>query len=517
MSLFEKRYSKEEILHKVYLKRTEVPEYYGGKYYQPSEYFGIPKDYIMLPCLLLLVLVVLPLWLVFFVPLVLVYFLYKSPQLLKNIPGITPNIVMQEKSVGEIGSEYGPATDIIPFESRKYDIVVFGVTGHSGSLLAEYLIERYVKNGKGLKLAVAGRSQAKVAQSLVALAKNTEYPEAIDIPVIIADSTNQDSLYSMAKNTRVVSTTVGPFLKYGEPIVKACARYGTSYNDITGEDAFVKMMRANYGELARATGASIVSTSGYDSIPSDLGVLNVVEKFKERHGKIPERVDNLVESAFGGAAGGTIDTVIQFMDNGAPAGYILKGREKKGSITTDPFFGLGYNIIAKRWTFPFMMAPINAKVVESTNTSLGHTPKLHYNEVMVVPSLIADIFISMSTIIGASIVFFYPTRYLLFKYGILPKPGVGPSRRAMSQGFFTHRLIASTSDGLKEEVDLKVIGDPGGIFTALAQAEVAISLSKYGHRKDMVIKTGAGLTPGETLDTAAFTNTLRNTGLVVLE
>ena len=157
-----------------------------------------------------------------------------------------------------------------------------------------------------MELAVAGRSQAKVAQSLATLAKNIEYPEVIDIPIIIADSTSQDSLYAMARNTRVVSSTVGPFLKYGEPVVKACARYGTSYNDLTGEADFVQKMRAKYGALARTTGASIVSTSGYDSIPSDLGVLNVVKKFKERHGKAPERVDNLVESAFGGMAGGTI-------------------------------------------------------------------------------------------------------------------------------------------------------------------------------------------------------------------
>ena len=215
MSLFENKYSKKEILEKIHRKRTAVPLI--------SKHFGIPKDCVLLPGLLVLILIILPLWIVCFAPLVLVYFLYKAPLLIKN----KGKVVVDEKTVEETGSEFGPARDIIPFELRQYDIVVFGVTGHSGFLLAEYLIERYVKQGKGLKLAIAGRTQSKVAQCLVALATNTEYPSALDIPILIADSANQDSLYALAKNTRVVSTTVGPFLKYGEPLVKACVRYGT--------------------------------------------------------------------------------------------------------------------------------------------------------------------------------------------------------------------------------------------------------------------------------------------------
>merc|ERR1712018_857974 len=122
--------------------------------------------------------------------------------------------------------------------------------------------------------------------------------------------------------------------------------------------------------------------------------------------------------------GGTIDAMMQFLEAGPPHEYTLKHREKKGTMTCEELYGLGYNHAANVWTFPWIMASINSKVVESTNTTLGHTLKLHYNEAMVVPSLITNILFSLVSVIFASIVFFYPTRYLLFKTGILPKPGV---------------------------------------------------------------------------------------------
>ena len=506
MSLFQNRYSKEEISNQISQKQKAIPF--------TTEYSGIPKDYILLPGLLIVVFILLPVWTIWFAPFVLGYLLYKGFKSMGKILFSSSEYRLEESAIGEFGSDLGLASDIIPFESRKYDIVVFGVTGHSGSLLAEYLIERYIKNGNTLKIAVAGRSFPKVTNSLEKIAKNIDYPQAVQLPVIVADSKDQNSLYAMARNTRVISTTVGPFLKYGEPVVRACARYGTSYNDITGENDFVQQMRAKYGSLARASGASIVSTTGVDSIPSDIGVLNVVRKFKERFNKDPERVDNLIESALGGVAGGTIDTFLQYLDVGPPPKYTLTNREVKGVLSQDPFYGLGYNRLGKVWTFPYIMAPINTKVVESTNISLGHTPRLHYNEAMIVPSIIANILFSLTSVIFSSIVFFYPTRCLLFKAGILPKPGVGPSRKFMARGFFSQKLIASTTDGLKEEVKFRFVGDPGGMLTALLQAEVAVSLST---RKTTVLTTGAGLTPGETLDSVAFTKTLNDTGLINFE
>ena len=507
MSLFKNRFSKDEILNKIVQKRKAIPF--------TSEYSSIPNDFILLPCLIFVICFVLPLWVASFVPIIAIYLIYKYPSILRGeSPFKVTTCLLEENEVGELGTESGLATDIIPFESREYDIVVFGVTGHSGSLLAEYLIERYLKSGKGLKLAVAGRSPDKVTKSLSTLAQNTSFPEAMNIPIIIADTKDQESLNHMARNTRVVSTTVGPYLKYGEPLVKACARYGTSYNDLTGENDFVKMMRAKYGSLAKASGASLVSTSGVDSIPSDIGVLEVLKKFKESRDITPDRVDVLVESAMGGVAGGTVDTILQYMDMRLPPNYVLKNREQKGKMTTVPYLGLGYNSVAKVWCFPYIMAPINSKVVESTNTSLGHTKILHYNEAMVSPSLIANIFLSIVSLIISSIIFFYPTRQLLFQLGILPRPGVGPSRKFMASGFLAQRFIASNVNGSTEEMEFKFIGDPGGMLTALFQAEVAVSLSS---RKEIVIETGAGLTPGETLDSSAFASILRDTGLIVFQ
>jgi len=503
MGLFEKRYSKDELLEKIARKRKAIPH--------ASEYNSIPNNYILLPCLLLATILVFPVWLIFFAPLVLLYGFYKY----QTYPKRALQVVLEEQRLGGIGTEFGLASDIIPFDARLYDIVVYGVTGHSGSVLAEYLIERYIKTGTGLKIAVAGRTKEKVLSALQKLAENAEYSLATNIPMIIADSTDQDSMNAMARNTRVVSTTVGPFLKYGEPLVKACARYGTSYCDITGEDNFVQMMRAKYGSLAKASGASIVSTAGVDSIPSDIGVLNIVDKFKKTYGIDPHRVDNLVEGAMGGVAGGTIDTFVQFMDSGPPTEYRLKQRENRGETTFDPYYGLGYNRIAKLWTFPFIMAPINMKVVESTNKTVGYAPKLYYNEAMAVPNVFATLLLSLFSIIISSIIFFYPTRKIMFETGILPKPsGVGPSRKSMAGGFLSQRFIASTKDGKMADIHFNAIGDPGGMLTATLQGEVAVSLAT---RRDMVIATGSGLSPGETLDCSMFTNVLRETGLIALE
>ena len=503
MGLFEKRYSREEILDKVTRKQNAIPH--------TSEYNSIPKIYILLPCLLVVMFVIFPIWLISFAPLVALYGLYKY----QSYPKRTTQIMLEEKDVGEVGTEYGLAPDIINFDARTYDIVVFGVTGHSGSVLAEYLVERYIKAGSGLKIAVAGRTKEKISKSLQKLAKHTDYSFALDIPMIIANTTDQDSINALVRNTRVVATTVGPFLKYGEPLVRACARYGTSYCDITGENSWVQLMRAKYGSLAKASDASIVSTTGVDSIPSDIGVLNVVQKFKKSHGIVPDRVDCLIEGAAGGIGGGTIDTFVQFMDNGAPPEYELKNREKSGTTVFDSYYGLGYNRIAKQWTFPYIMAPINMKVVESTNTTLGYVPKLCYNEAMAVPSLFATLFLSLVSIIASSILYFYPTRLIMFETGIIAKPsGAGPSRKTMSSGFLSQKFIASTKDGKREELKFKCIGDPGGMLTALFQAEIGVSLAT---RRNSVLSTGAGLTPGETLDFSKYTEFLKDTGMIVIE
>ena len=150
MGLFEKRYSREEILDKVTRKQNAIPH--------TSEYNFIPKIYILLPCLLVVMFVIIPIWLIFFAPLVVLYGLYKY----QSYPKRTTPILLEENIVGDVGTEYGVASDTIPFNARTYDIVVFGVTGHSGSVLAEYLIERYVKTGTGLKIAVAGRTKEKI-------------------------------------------------------------------------------------------------------------------------------------------------------------------------------------------------------------------------------------------------------------------------------------------------------------------------------------------------------------------
>ena len=165
--------------------------------------------------------------------------------------------------------------------SREYDVVLLGASGFTGSLTAEYL----AKNAPAdLKWAVAGRNQKKL--------------EVFGKDVLYADVTDPKSLQTLAESTKVVATTVGPYVQYGEPLVAACAEAGTDYLDLTGESEFVDRMYVRYHERAVQTGARIVHACGFDSIPYDLGVQYTVEQLPER---VPIQVDGLLR---GGGRGG---------------------------------------------------------------------------------------------------------------------------------------------------------------------------------------------------------------------
>merc|ERR1712086_5433 len=183
--------------------------------------------------------------------------------------------------------------------ARPFDIVVFGATGFSGKLLAEYLVKHYIS---GAKIALGGRSQQKLEKVREALALSE--PLAAKIPILIGDSSNLEQLTAIAQQTRCVASTVGPYAKYGAPLVEACARSGTSYCDLTGEPNWHATMFNKFEEIAQQTGARIVPQCGFDSVPSDVGTFVAANSFKKQHdGAEPTEVQMYVSLRGGGVQG----------------------------------------------------------------------------------------------------------------------------------------------------------------------------------------------------------------------
>lgn len=181
---------------------------------------------------------------------------------------------------------------------REFDVVVFGATGFTGALTAQYLARNA---GSGTRWAIAGRNADKLAKTL-------ETIEA-DVPTIVADTTDPASMRAMAASTKVVITTVGPYIEYGEPLVEACAKEGTAYVDLTGEPEFMDLMYVRHHREAARTGARIIHACGFDSIPQDLGVHFTVQQLPEG---VPIEIEGYVRAG-GQASGGTVASALGIM------------------------------------------------------------------------------------------------------------------------------------------------------------------------------------------------------------
>ncbi|RYD86063.1 MAG: saccharopine dehydrogenase, partial [Sphingomonadales bacterium] len=182
--------------------------------------------------------------------------------------------------------------------ARAYDVIVYGATGFTGRLVAEHMLATYGV-GRDVDWAIAGRSKAK----LETVKREIGAPDAL--PIVIADASNPATLATMAQSAGVVITTVGPYQLYGEPLVAACTEAGTDYVDLCGEPAWMAAMIARYDKQAKATGARIVFSCGFDSIPFDLGVTFLQQQSQERIGAPLKRVRGRVRAMKGGFSGGT--------------------------------------------------------------------------------------------------------------------------------------------------------------------------------------------------------------------
>lgn len=355
--------------------------------------------------------------------------------------------------------------------SREYDLVLFGATGFSGRLSAEYALRAH--GDKGLRIAVAGRDHGKL-EALVAELGGLGLPATPHI--LVADASSPEDCARVAEAARVVASTAGPFREYGSELFGACARAGTHYADITGEARWIDWMRHEHGAAAEASGAVLVPGSGFDSVPSDVGALLAVRHFEGVHGSAPARVDAYVTRIKSGFQGGTAATIVGEMAAPTPAAprealaYRTKIDWGRGSPTGTVRIGG-----VTRYLSPFIMAGANCPVVRRSNGLVGYADGLVYSESMALPTRGAALKNAAMLGLGGAALRFGPTRALLA--GKLPKPGEGPSRERMARGKYEIAFVAASADASATTTTTWTgRSDPSSIQTSIFLVETALGL-----------------------------------------
>ena len=351
-------------------------------------------------------------------------------------------------------------------QSREFDIIVYGATGYTGRLVAEYLQSQY-GNGAELKWAMAGRSGIKLA----AVREEIGLPE--DTHLITANSDDFYSLRSLARRARVVITTVGPYQLYGEQLVKACIDAGTDYVDLCGEPLWMRDMIEQHELDAMGSGARIVFSCGFDSIPTDLGILKLQNAAKEKFGKPLPRVKGRVRKMVGTFSGGTAASLTASMAEIQADPSLMQHMINPYSLApgfTGPEQPFGnkpeYDDTLEMWVAPFIMAAINTKTVHRSNAMMNHAygADFIYDEMMVTgPG--DDGKAAAEAVAGANPFGDEP-----------PKPGEGPSKEEREAGHYDILYVGLGENG--ERLDVAVTGDkdPGYGSTCKMLAESAICL-----------------------------------------
>jgi short subunit dehydrogenase-like uncharacterized protein len=369
---------------------------------------------------------------------------------------------------------------------REHDVVVYGATGFVGKLTAAYL----AKQPPGPRIALAGRNRSKLTEVRDAIG-----PAAADWPLIVADAADEASVTAMAESTRVVATTVGPYAWYGKPLVAACAKAGTHYADLTGELRFVREVIDEFDAVAKASGARIVVSCGFDAIPSDLGVFVLRDGVRRDGAGELEETRLIVKAVRGGVSGGTIASLKSQVDEmvadkalrklAADPYNLSPARDKEPdlgderdvrSITRDREFD--------RWLAPFVMATYNTRIVRRSNAlqDWDYGRSFRYQEYMSFPGnplgLAAAVGMTgaLAALTGARAL--RPTRALLDR--LLPSPGEGPSEKVQRDGHFALEIRSRTSTGARYIASVTGKGDPGYAGTSVMLAESALSLALDG-------------------------------------
>lgn len=384
--------------------------------------------------------------------------------------------------------------------SAKFDIVVYGATGFTGQLVAEYLTQHY-KTDKTLKWAMAGRSlgKLKAVRDAIGAPGNT--------PLIVADASDAASLRAMAEQTISVITTVGPYQLYGEELLAACVATGTDYFDLCGEPIWMRQMIDKYEAAAKESGARIVFSCGFDSVPFELGTFFVQEEAKRVFGTPATRVKGRVRDMRGTLSGGTAASAKATFDAVAKDISLI-------AILNDPFAltpgfagpkqPKGNRSLLEEdlqsWAAPFMMALINTRNVHRSNMLMGfpYGQDFVYDEMVLTgPGEKGEA--NAKRVMAANAEKTGPSA---------PKPGEGPSKEERENGLFNLLYVAIAPDGRAVRAGVTGDRDPGYGSTSKMISECAICMLR-----DVTDVSAGFWTPGAALQHKLIKRLRDNAGL----
>jgi short subunit dehydrogenase-like uncharacterized protein len=400
-------------------------------------------------------------------------------------------------------------------DGRELDLVLFGATGFAGRLTAGYLAENAPP---GLRIGLAGRSEERLAAVREGLgaARRTW-------PLLVADVADQGGARSLARMAGVIATTVGPYRRFGLALARACAEAGTDYADLTGEVLFIRDTMTSCQQAAVRTGARIVHSCGFDSVPSDLGVLLTHDATVVDGAGDLQDTTLVVTAMRGGVSGGTLASAVGQIDD-------LRASARNRRIVADSYAlsperdaepALGgerelswvrYDPDLHMWTGPFIMARFNTRVVRRSNALQGwaYGRQFRYREVTGFGAgpgapVRALAVTGAVTALQAS-VSLRPSRAVFGP--VLPKPGEGPGEKTRRTGFFRIQVHARTSTGARYMTRVEARGDPGYAATAVMLGESALCLALD---RDRLPDRAGVLTPATAMG-AVLTDRLRSAG-----
>ena len=374
---------------------------------------------------------------------------------------------------------------------KKFDIIIYGATGFTGKLCAKYLSE----NTSDISWAIAGRNKEKLEE--------VKKEFSLDVDIFIAESNDEKALDNITQNTKVVLSTAGPFHRYSSNLVKSCVKNSSDYVDITGEFFWIREMIDLHHEEASSKGVRIVPACGYDSIPSDLGTFFASTKINE-----PIKRIESFHAGQGGVSGGTTETGFSMGDlklgKKMNDPFVLnpeKSVSKEQKLLGSDSVGLKKNNLINSWTGPFIMAVSNTRVVRRSAALLelnqeGYGVNFTYQEHAFYKKFSTALLVTFVTLLFG-LILSTPLRKLIRP--LLPKPGEGPSKETMENGFFDSFFSAEVGSGEKKLFRVHGKGDPGYKVTSKFVCESALTLIKEREKLPGGQGYGGVLTPASGL------------------
>ena len=363
---------------------------------------------------------------------------------------------------------------------RKYDLVVWGATSFTGKLVTEYLFNKY--GSSKIKWAIAGRNLDKLEKVRSLVADD-------NLPMIIADSFDEESLSKFVKKTRVVCSTVGPYSLYGTKLVKLCVENNTNYCDITGEAHWIRTLIDDYHEEAKSKKIKIVNSCGFDSIPSDMGVYFIQNEIKKTYKNYANSIKMRVAGVRGGISGGTYGSINNLLKEAYSNKkifrvlnnpYGLNPKNKMEGMDKKDLRKIIFDKESNSWIYPFIMAGINTKIVRRSHalTNFQYGKDFRYEEAMMSGKGITGLLKAILAVFPLAMIGLNPNSLLKkIVNSYMPKPGEGPGPEKRKNGFYNLRFYVTIDE--RRKAFAKVVGDndPGYGSTSKMLAESALCLA----------------------------------------